>query len=270
MTLDLSLEQTIIIIFVLCLLIFLSPLINSLSQNATAQSLQTKCALSIHAKLAGEGATYGLTSPFDINCDRRIIQLEKKQAEIFNHASFERVSRTTPYTYDVARERGDEVVRSARSLRTDSDNLTKDFLDAVAYEATECWQTFLSGRADILSSETVIASAKSCVVCAEFTINDEDFSSAPVDVAAHLRQRPHYLSDEPRGSFADVLYTDQEPSNSRECSQESWKIEPFELRSGETYAVVFYRDGSWAGGQCQAITVAPVSEVAEKCVAVLN
>lgn len=288
MTIDMTWGQIIRVLLLAAVLIIAAPILFNLGQSATAQSERAQCAISLQARLLGEGLTGGIYNPFEVNCARRSIQFDGEEARILSHDRFNPVTKTTPYTYDVARftqRQGVEVrVPQEKRLRADSDNLSKDILDALAYEATSCWQLFAQGQADLLDGEQWIGQVNSCVVCAEMTLNlpeDNQPFEESINLEEHLRNTaPHLPSSATRaGSVHDYLYTLEEPSVSARCGAYDWNNQELTLRDQETYVVGFFRAGSkagWAASRlgfqrtCQAIVITTAERFATECTGVLN
>ena len=281
MTREMSWEQVITIVLLVALLVVLAPILYNLGISATAQSERAQCEISVQANILAESVTRGLVNPFDINCARRSILVEEPQARIYAHNTYERVTRTTPYTYDVAttREGVDVRVPSAQRLRTDSEKLADDIVDALAYEATSCWQLLNEGRTDIISSESLLGKTLSCVVCAEMTINTgQDFRKS-IDLQEVLKQTPPHINNH-HASIDSYLYTDTNPSYAAQCGPYAWNNQELIIEEGETYVVAFYRAGSQArwlldrtltqGSVCQAVTITTARDLARECVAMMN
>lgn len=287
MTVQMSWGEVLAVLVIAGTLILFAPILYSVGQSATAQSERAQCAISIQARLLAEDVTRGIYNPFEVSCTRRSIHFDGEEGKILAHDRFQAVTRTTPYSYDVARftTRQDQDVRipQEKRLRANSDNLTKDLTDVLAYEATNCWQLFLEGKADLLNSEHWLANANTCVVCAELTLNlpeDRIGWEATIDLEEELRKTPPHLplSATRAASVHDYLYTDERPSRSAQCGGYEWNNEELILRGGETYVVGFYRTGAvidWLQGRfdgdiCQAVTITTAQEFAMQCTGVLN
>lgn len=279
MTTELSWGQAISILLLIVTIIFLSPVLFSLTTNATAASQRAQCSLSIQATVLSDTVTQGFYSPFQIECARRSIRVNEESAVIFAHNKFQTVSRTTPYTYDVPRERSREgqlirVPSPQRLIAEDNENFTQDLTNALAYEATSCWRLLAEGSSDLLSSQSTFGSMKGCIVCAEITLNigDED-----LDETINISEQFKNITPPIQNNYQSVdsyLYRDAQPSYSETCGAYEWENQELPIRDQETYVVAFYRDGSRAfstiSDVCQAVTVTTVNELAKQCHYMIN
>lgn len=285
MTTSLTLGQLITIALLTIFLVLASPILYNLAMSATAQSERAQCAISVNARLLTEDVTRGLANPFEINCARRSIFFDGNQAVILAHNRYEPVTRTTKYTYDVARTTRDgERVPASRELRADSDSVAEDVVSALAYEAEQCWELFMEGRRDLTGSEYFLANSLSCVVCAEMTTNAPESNSfrEEINVREFLETRNSTISSTQTSAqtHAQYLYTTDPPSQSARCEPyDMLEEDTLVVEDDRTYVAGFYRAGSgigWAtsgliGGEfCQAVTITTAEEFASRCVATLN